>query len=440
MSSTDPKKTIDFPLVVMGLSIIAMALSEYFLTGIAGEDRMAVKILNGLQTLFALLFGMSGIIGAPATTGGTGKRVVVAFFLLFFYLCVAGVASSTNYLNTIYLRIMFLYWFALFLFFYARSCLYPDRIQWFLILTVCSLLIWIPALLHFSKVRTTVSYDGMLRQNYVGYYIVAIFPFALMLKRNSLKIAAFALITFGAVYSLKRGAVLALGMMGVVSSFLYVIFLAEGTQKIKNIIILICLWGVSGTGGALFVMKNQHLVEKRIESDTGRSEIYASTWSAAKQSDMFALIIGHGDNGAQIDTGHAPHSDWLLLLYDYGIISVVLMLNVYFWLGMLLLKMIRLKSKLMLPLSSSILMMFIVQCISMGLILKLFGLITGCIGLVVGSFQVEYEPVMNVNPFSRFQHIKIQNRFHLNSGEAGSYRRKVSGLPFSKRRREYLKK
>ena len=106
---------------------------------------------------------------------------------------------------------------------------------------------------------------------------------------------------------------------------------------------------------------------------------------------FYELVIGMGDRQSIKETGHEPHNDWLLLLHDYGIIGVLFMLNIYLSLIGLLWRLCSMKSPLSLPLISSLMLMTCVQLYSSGLYIKTFGFITGCIGLVVGSYYAELE-------------------------------------------------
>jgi O-antigen ligase len=396
---------LDIPFAVMGLFFVAMAVSEYLLPGGAGGDRLPVRILCGAQTAFALMVVFFS--HAPTILSG---RMPISFLLLFIWLCVSGITYTDNkMMEAVYLWVMYLYWYSLFLFFYIRSRAHPERLQMFIVLAVCSLLVWVPALLNFTRVNVEISNTPVYRQaqNYAGYYIVALFPYALLLKRKTLKIIAIALISYGAVYSLKRGVILALILMGFSSSLLYYTIFSNVKKKGKNAIAIIALWAIAISAGLLFVRANPEAVSRRLKSDTGRSGIYAATLEAIAKADYYLLVIGHGNRQSLAATGHEPHNDWLLLLYDYGIVGVIIMLNIYSSLISLLLKLCKLKSPLAIPLVSVIVLMACVQFYSTGLYVKIFGFITGGIGIIVGRFYGEPTSIQNSTELSRSRPLLI---------------------------------
>ena len=379
---SQPSK-LDIPLVIMGLFFIAMALAEYLFPEGSGADRLAIKILNGTQIAFALSIAVFTRCSAIFS-----RWIPVSFLVLFLWLCVSGIIRSNNLIGTLYLWVMYFYWYSLFIFFYIRSKVHPERLQAFLVPAVFSLLVWVPVLIYSTSLIVDNIYLSRfkLRQNYIGYYIVALFPYALMLKKRSFKIIAIALITFGAVYSLKRGAVLALALMGFCTSFLYLTVVSNRTKIGRNIMGLAFLWAIVIVIGGLFVMANTDIVSHRLNQASNRGEVYKKAFNAIAKAEFYELLIGQGDHKAQIEIGAYTHNDWLFLLYDYGIVGVILMLNIYISLMWLLWKLCKLKSPLSLPLVSSLVLMLCVQQYSIGLYLKTFGFITGGIGAVVGSY------------------------------------------------------
>lgn len=377
----------DIPFIIMGLFFIAMAVSEYLFPTWKGGDRLEVKLLNGAQVAFALI-----IVFVSQGPSFFYRRIPFSFLLLFFWMCVSGIINTDDKMKAFYHIVMFLYWYSLFLFFYIRSSINHEELQVFLCLAACSLFIWIPTLIEstsgFMYIRNRPSW--LLLQNYIGYYLVALFPYVLLLKRKILKIVSIVLISYGAIYCLKRGAVLALFLMGMSSSLLYFTILSSAKKRIRIGAIIIFLWLIIAAVVSQFIIDRQDVILHRIESNTGRDMIYEATVNAIKKGTFFELLAGRGIRQSKVITGSDAHNDWLLLLCDFGIIGVVLMLNVYanligFWW-----KLYKLRSPLLLPLTSSLLLMTCVQLYSTGLYLKTFGLITGSIGIVLSCFYAEH--------------------------------------------------
>lgn len=365
----------------MGIFFVAMALSEYLLPAVSGKDRAVVKILNGSQVAFSFLFIFMGLRYCRLS-----RWLPISFFLLCFWMCCIEVVYARSFIYALYQCVIFFYWLSAFFFFYVRCSKRPNGLQAFLALAFLSLVFWLMALINFTAVSAKVSglSSSFQSQNYVGYYIVALFPFVLLLKSKILKIIGFLLISYGSVYSLKRGVVLSLILMGFFSSFLYVAVLSR--KKFKVTLGLLLVWAITIGAGALFVYSNPEAVSRRIETESGRYAIYWDIFEAVKNADFLLLIIGHGGGQLRQTIGHFAHNDWLMLLYDFGFIGMALMFNVYLCLVILMIKLYKARSELLLPLISSILLMFCVQLYSMGLHLKTFGFITGSIGMVAGRY------------------------------------------------------
>jgi hypothetical protein len=142
--------------------------------------------------------------------------------------------------------------------------------------------------------------------------------------------------------------------------------------------------------GGTFFLANSEIVNHRLNQGTNRERVYKLFFNSIRKVEAYELVIGQGDRKAQEAIGHYTHNDWLFLLYDYGIVGVILMLNVYISLMWLLWKLCKFKSPLSLPLVSSLILMACVQFYSIGLYLKTFGFITGGIGIVLGSYYAEF--------------------------------------------------
>jgi hypothetical protein len=153
--------------------------------------------------------------------------------------------------------------------------------------------------------------------------------------------------------------------------------------------------------GALFVRANWEVVEHRLNQASNREEVYRRTFEAIGKSEIYEIVIGHGTLQSEKAINANTHNDWLFLLYDYGIVGVILMLNVYLSLMWIIWKLCKLKSPLLLPLVSSLILMACVQQYSIGLYLKTFGFITGGIGLVLGSYYAGLTIDKGSDAFSR---------------------------------------
>lgn len=383
-------RKLDLPYTGMGLLFLAMAVSEYLYPGIAGSGRIFVKVINAFQILYALV-----LICFTLSFNQLTEPISFSLLVLFFWLCFSGLICSTELSSSLYLLTMYLYWFVMYLFFFTRSRMRPQKTQIFLVLVFFSLFFWALSVNSFNQIAKVSKNlpENFLLQNYVGYYLVALFPFILMLERKSLKLVSFALISYGTIVSLKRGAVLALVLMGFSSSLIYITVLSKSKNKIKILVSILFLWSIAIALVVWFISTNQEAVTRRLHSNTGRDMIYEMAYDQLVKSDFDELLIGHGHQRFENRLGIEPHNDWFLLFYDYGLIGVMAMLNIYIQLLNLLYKLFKFRSYFMLPLISSIILMACLQLYSIGLNLKIFGIITANIGLVAGKYKVlRYRP------------------------------------------------
>lgn len=374
----DSRLHIDWYLLLTGLLFVAMPLLELYYAGNQG-DRNSIKILNGLQVVVAL----SGII-ASGDFSWIRHRVMTSFFFFFLYLCVYEILFYEDIAEFSRAILVYCYWFFYLIFFYLRAYKSPGRVQLFLGILFVSLVLWVPAIVSSaSGIMEAKGYNYRIQDN-SGYYFVALLPFVLCIKSNKIKIIAFALISFGSVYSLKRGVIVALVLMGGSAAIVNYYYIQRVKSLTKLILIIIGVSSVFLAPAALFFQRNSDDVIRRIQSQTGREIIYAETLKNLGDADITPLVFGHINERIENKIGILPHNDWLYLLHDYGILGFSLLLYVYFYLYKYLKALCRLHSKLAIPLTAVIMLMVCVQMVSYGFFVKIFGLITGCIGLIVG--------------------------------------------------------
>jgi O-antigen ligase len=178
--------------------------------------------------------------------------------------------------------------------------------------------------------------------------------------------------------------------MGMGSSFLYLTVVAGVEKTRKKIGAIVLLWSVAIVIVGFFIYANQETINRRINEGTNRQGIFKRVFNVLENSEFYEIVIGHGDQRSISVLGGYTHNDWLMLIYDYGIIGIILMINVYLSMIRLLWRLCKLKSPLSMPFLSVLILMAGVQQYSIGLQLKTFGLIMGSIGLVVGIFCAEY--------------------------------------------------
>ena len=176
--------------------------------------------------------------------------------------------------------------------------------------------------------------------------------------------------------------------MAVAASLVYVMVLYRGAKRLRAAVILLSLWTAAGALAFAFWSANAAAVDQRLGAGAAdRIGIYAATTGALRQVTPFEAIAGGGFLASKTTTGSEAHNDWLFLQHDFGAVGVLLMLCVYVALLTMLWRLCRARSPLALSLTCSIVLLTCVQLYSSGLYLKVFGFITGNIGLVAGLME-----------------------------------------------------
>lgn len=374
----------DFLFVVMGLLFFALAVGEYWSPSDVVGDRLPIKLVCGFQIVVGMLGAIAGLSSARLW-----HPIPASLSLLCLWLCAAAILNATDAVVALSGCLSFLHWYTIFLFCYVRSQADPRRIHLFLVILASSLFVWMLA--QANSVDLTMESEHLAdearKQCYLGYYMVALLPYALLFRNKTLKVASVVLIAIGTVYSLKRGAIVALLLMGLASSFVHVAVLRSDALRTYRVLAVIAVWAVGVLAAGLLWWLDPAPIERRFaEGDTGRTAIYAATLDRIGKSGPVELLIGHGHGEAEATTGSAPHNDWLYLQHDFGALGVLLMLVVYVSLLLFLRRLCREQSALALPLTCSIVLLGCVQMYSTGICIKIAAFITGGIGMVAGCW------------------------------------------------------
>ena len=97
------------------------------------------------------------------------------------------------------------------------------------------------------------------------------------------------------------------------------------------VLVLYGLWRIarfyaySHAGSNVFL----ELWDELTSGGNGRASIYASAWRAFLEANILRQIIGHGFNTVNQAINIGTHNDFLMVLYNYGMIGFALYL--FFW-------------------------------------------------------------------------------------------------------------
>lgn len=162
------------------------------------------------------------------------------------------------------------------------------------------------------------------------YYILCCLPFFFHFKSRTLKVIIIAIISGLVFISFKRSAIVCFiavililyfanakkistkGKILGFFAFIAVIFLAnylygyfmQGTSKMSDIL---------------------NIWDNRISFDGGREDVWLDAWNLQLNSSFVEWFFGHGYNAVAIDniTHLSAHNDFLEVLYNYGLLSLI---------------------------------------------------------------------------------------------------------------------
>lgn len=164
------------------------------------------------------------------------------------------------------------------------------------------------------------------------YFINCLFPIVFLDIKRYMKIIILTASTACALLSGKRTALIVL-VIAFAVPYLCKLLLSNGKNKLKNIVSLVAL-------SVLIVFLYDYLLDKfnitiferflNIAADggSGRVDIYHSVIESFKNSSFTNKLLGHGYNGVFYYgvTFTSAHNDFLEVLYDNGVIGLILYL------------------------------------------------------------------------------------------------------------------
>ncbi len=321
------------------------------------------------------------------------------FLIFFFLLCIYAIFS--NHIIDWFPRVLYTL-LPFFVFFNYSKYGYDPNNK----LTYTSLLLFLPALLMLcqSFFEREAAYGSFMeRADNIGYSLLSIMMLFSVLKPNKSNLILITIAYFAILFSLKRGAMLT----GTIIYMFYILqFKKFGIRKISllNVLTLLCILAVSIYG---IITYSDVFLYRFIRDQTasGREQFYTLVYKGWKNSSSFNQVFGNGffstvDYLGKVYSDIYAHSDWLEILYDHGILGIIIFSGTVISLFSL-----RKKIKLMIPYYYlpfvAIFFVFFIKTIISGTYMSKFDSITyGIFGLIQGQLLYESSPQ---NIFSKRQ-------------------------------------
>lgn len=320
--------------------IIIIALGIITIVNIINLKTYGDIPLNGLGITITLFFAISIIYGILNFELINRAPLIVwtVIFLVFFTILTTAVHMTEN-LGIIAIILAPLidltYWGSAFILSYTivRS---QENIVKFLI---NSFYLSIPIIAYYYFIR---AYDtnnfGSLHFSGINeaYYLLMFLPIIFMMRANIFKFLGTVVVTIALFLSTKRTGIIALA----VALIVYFLLNNSHNQKMRKNYFITVIIVISSVTAFIFLFNyfsdqtGGYLLNRftTIEEDqgSGRMDIWKNTISLQLDSNFEGWIMGHGLNAVSRSfVGFSAHNDFLEVLYDYGIIGLILYVSLY---------------------------------------------------------------------------------------------------------------
>lgn len=201
---------------------------------------------------------------------------------------------------------------------------------------------WIPIFILVSIFSFANYYSNMLEQaqangvaateftNNTGYLFVSLLPLIFLRKGSSvINYIYIGVCALFIVMGVKRGAI-AIGGLCITYYLVSNLQRNKGSKKLWFILLSLIAVIIAGTYISDFIAKSSYFayrLNNTLEGNmSGRDNIYSQMIDVFLNSDLAAMIFGHGADSTIYFTTMLAHNDWLELLVNQGILGVIIYL------------------------------------------------------------------------------------------------------------------
>lgn len=263
-----------------------------------------------------------------------------ASFMRNLMICVYVISILHSFINpfaTKLLNITIILPYLLFLFTYISANVIKRRVLYGFILFLFLYLVYSYSQ-EFTKVLAS-SLSEQTSQTNASYFILYLLPLVLCLNKKWIQYTAFFIAILVTLSSAKRSGTIAVLFGLLIFTAIDLYRLKTNIQKRPNI-----GWIVAAITVMFFFIFNNNLMQdltvfnrlKELKEDggSGRTVIFRHTFSMISNSDVLSLLFGHGWDRVVRDSklGLSAHNDFLEVMYDFGIIGIIMYLLFFYYL------------------------------------------------------------------------------------------------------------
>lgn len=260
------------------------------------------------------------------------KAIVINTFL--FMILIATVTFISYYNNSLYTSFNILtkalFWAVTLIAAYGFGYKYDNAIGKSLFITAS-----LPILFFlFVLIKEQLLKSEDIAMITSAYYLLCLLPFVFLLKSTIVKIVFVAFIGTAVLMSSKRTGFIAFALAVLAYLFFDIMLKKETKFKLLRYVAVVC---VLAFFLSYIVNQFDFTVLDRLQTlsedgGSGRTSVYDSAWRLIKQTNLIPFFFGKGYNRVYRDMGLnlSAHTDFLEVLYDYGLIGFALYINMYY--------------------------------------------------------------------------------------------------------------
>lgn len=315
--------------------------------------------ISTIVTVVLILIALVPTVFLFRTLTRSGLNAVVFAFMI---MCLAStfIYGGNGDISLIKQIIYIMFWESILFLFYFLSY-YNEHI--FSESLLMYMLLFIPLTLMFiiSNIIRGKSYLYYEDANNNIFYLLTLLPWFMMSRNSKLRLIFILFILTMSVYSLKRSAIIATILCSIF--YVYHVYLKNGKRvrsiAIGAILVIVAILLISYANK----MSNGTAFERiqSIEEDNGSGRInrYINVWELIrKEKSVDKILLGRGLRAVEVQMGtsRSAHNDFLEVLYDYGVLGLIL----YVMMHIVLIRRIRFLSRIKSPVYEEYFMSYVI--------------------------------------------------------------------------------
>lgn len=315
-------------LYLISVLLVVQAISS--ILGIASAQRMVILLIEFIAFV-SLVLNAGRLL--------TNKTVLIALVYVV-YLLFGAFAADEHLFNLMYTVTEVLWWPSIFILFTVLFKHNADYYGW--IKSFVYVMFFINASLFLLEISTRFSSNDALRTNTI-FFILLLTPLVTLVRNTRNRFAMLFAILTCSVISGKRSAMIAIALVLLIEWIRYI--KNSPSRKFRTVVMTIfsvillagAVYTVESTLGISFIERFQGIEE---DGGSGRADAFVQVSFRYSQLPLEEKLFGCGHNAVRIedfvsldfskDEALSAHNDFLEILYDYGLIGLVLYLMFIF--------------------------------------------------------------------------------------------------------------